>query len=247
MAADDGGRGPGAPVRAGRDRHPPRSGRARRALRRHHARHRHRRAAERWPQVGRGRGGGRHGRQGAPGAGGALDRLPRGRRRTARMARGPRQPGPLLGPAPLGRPEDVALVLDQFRRRQFRRRQRRGRHALRGHPARHRRRRSAPGLGVGRVGGHLGGRVAGHDRAGRRRGDAQGRAPRRRRQARPHLPAAGRRAARGRHRPVRRHHGQRGPGALDLQDAGGAARTGYGICEYLHQLDDSGRPVVPVE
>jgi hypothetical protein len=24
-------------------------------------------------------------------------------------------------------------------------------------------------------------------------------------------------------------------------------RTGYGICEYLHQLDDSGRPVVPVE
>jgi hypothetical protein len=30
-------------------------------------------------------------------------------------------------------------------------------------------------------------------------------------------------------------------------DAGGGARTGYGICEYLHQLDDSGRPVVPVE
>jgi hypothetical protein len=27
----------------------------------------------------------------------------------------------------------------------------------------------------------------------------------------------------------------------------GEARTGYGICEYLHQLDDSGRPVVPVE
>jgi hypothetical protein len=27
----------------------------------------------------------------------------------------------------------------------------------------------------------------------------------------------------------------------------GVERTGYGICEYLHQLDDSGRPVVPVE
>ena len=27
---------------------------------------------------------------------------------------------------------------------------------------------------------------------------------------------------------------------------GAAPRTGYGICEYLHQLDDSGRPVVPV-
>jgi hypothetical protein len=30
-------------------------------------------------------------------------------------------------------------------------------------------------------------------------------------------------------------------------DPKGPARTGYGICEYLHQLDDSGRPVVPVE
>jgi hypothetical protein len=28
---------------------------------------------------------------------------------------------------------------------------------------------------------------------------------------------------------------------------GGAARTGYGICEYLHQLTETGRPVVPVE
>jgi hypothetical protein len=27
----------------------------------------------------------------------------------------------------------------------------------------------------------------------------------------------------------------------------GDERIGYGICEYLHQLDDSGRPVVPVE
>jgi hypothetical protein len=27
----------------------------------------------------------------------------------------------------------------------------------------------------------------------------------------------------------------------------GMSGTGYGICEYLHQLDDSGRPVVPVE
>jgi hypothetical protein len=30
-------------------------------------------------------------------------------------------------------------------------------------------------------------------------------------------------------------------------DPAGTTRTGYGICEYLHQLDDSGRPVVPVE
>ena len=29
-------------------------------------------------------------------------------------------------------------------------------------------------------------------------------------------------------------------------DPDGGAHTGYGICEYLHQLDDSGRPVVPV-
>jgi hypothetical protein len=30
-------------------------------------------------------------------------------------------------------------------------------------------------------------------------------------------------------------------------EPGGNDRTGYGICEYLHQLDGSGRPVVPVE
>lgn len=30
-------------------------------------------------------------------------------------------------------------------------------------------------------------------------------------------------------------------------DAAGGPRTGYGIAEYLHQLDDGGRPVVPVE
>ena len=27
----------------------------------------------------------------------------------------------------------------------------------------------------------------------------------------------------------------------------GPVRSGYGIAEYLHQLDDDGRPVVPVE
>ena len=31
------------------------------------------------------------------------------------------------------------------------------------------------------------------------------------------------------------------------EDPDGSPRTGYGIAEYLHQLDDSGRPVVPVE
>ncbi len=30
-------------------------------------------------------------------------------------------------------------------------------------------------------------------------------------------------------------------------DPAGGERTGYGICEYLHQLDEGGRPVVPVE
>ena len=30
------------------------------------------------------------------------------------------------------------------------------------------------------------------------------------------------------------------------EDPAGGTRTGYGICEYLHQLDDGGRPVVPV-
>ena len=39
-----------------------------------------------------------------------------------------RQPRQVVGSAPLGRPEDVALVLDQHRRR----------HALRWHPHRHR-------------------------------------------------------------------------------------------------------------
>ena len=50
----------------------------------------------------------------------------------------PRQPRQVVGTSPLGRPEDVALVLDQHRRR----------HALRRDPHRDRRRRSAPRLGV---------------------------------------------------------------------------------------------------
>jgi hypothetical protein len=31
------------------------------------------------------------------------------------------------------------------------------------------------------------------------------------------------------------------------EDPDGGTRTGYGICEYLHQLDDGGRPVVAVD
>ena len=89
-------------------------------------------------------------------------------------------------------------------------------------------------------------RVARAHRAGRRRGNAPGRAPRRRGQGGTHLPAAGRRDAGGRHRACGRHHGQRGAGPLDLHRPRRRAHTGYGICEYLHQLDDSGRPVVPV-
>jgi len=30
------------------------------------------------------------------------------------------------------------------------------------------------------------------------------------------------------------------------EDPDGGDRTGYGICEYLHQLDDSGKPIVAV-
>ena len=56
--------------------------------------------------------------------------LARRRRPAPRLDRGPREPRPLVGPAPLGRAQDVALVLHQRRRG----------HALRRHPARHRRR-----------------------------------------------------------------------------------------------------------
>jgi hypothetical protein len=31
------------------------------------------------------------------------------------------------------------------------------------------------------------------------------------------------------------------------EDPDGADRSGYGICEYLHQLDDAGRPLIPVD
>jgi hypothetical protein len=31
------------------------------------------------------------------------------------------------------------------------------------------------------------------------------------------------------------------------RDPSGAEHTGYGVSEYLHQTDDSGRPVVPVD
>ena len=81
----------------------------------------------------------------------------------------------------------------------------------------HRGRRPPPGLGLGRHRGHLGGRVARRHRAGRRRGDAPGRPPRGGRQGGSHPPPAGRRPAGGRHRAGRRHHGQRGPGPLDLR------------------------------
>src|SRR5437870_1034648 len=53
---------------------------------------------------------------------------------------GVRQARQLVGTAPLGRPADVALVLDQRRRRG----------ALRRHPHRHRRGRSPPRLGLAR-------------------------------------------------------------------------------------------------
>ena len=80
-------------------------------------------------------------RQGPPRAGRAVDRLDRGRRAAprARPERA-RQPRQVVGPAAVGRPEDVALVLDQHRRR----------HPLRRDRHRHRRRRPPPRLGVAR-------------------------------------------------------------------------------------------------
>ena len=77
-------------------------------------------------------------RQGPPRTGRSVDRMDRGRRRAARARRRARQPGQVVGTAAVGRAEDVALVLDQHRRR----------HALRRNPHRHRRRRPPSRLGV---------------------------------------------------------------------------------------------------
>ena len=141
----------GPPLCARREATHPGAGRARRALRRGHAGHRDRRPAERRPQVGRGRGGVRHGGQGPSRAGGALDRLRSPSTACAHEwhgAHGNRDRS--WGPRRWGGPKMW---------RWFSHQRRRG-HALRRHPARHRRRRPPPRLGVGRQPGHLGGRVA---------------------------------------------------------------------------------------
>ena len=88
-------------------------------------------------------------------------------------------------------------------------------------------------------------RVARHQRAGRRRRHPSGHPRAGHRQARP-----GARAARATScastacptRPGIAHGGERGTGPVDLR-----GRTGYGISEYLHQLDDEGRALVPIE
>ena len=45
---------------------------------------------------------------------------------------------------------------------------------------------------------------------------------------------------------VGRHGGQRGADPVDLPGRRRSAVTGYGIAEYLHQVDEDGRPTVPV-
>ena len=85
------------------------------------------------------------------------------------------------------------------------------------------------------------------DRAGRRRGDPPRRAPRRGRQAGRTYPLRGdvlRVADIGRAGGTMVNEGL---ARWTYEDPDGGDRTGYGICEYLHQLDDGGRPVVPVE
>ena len=208
MAPDHGRRGAGAPVRARRHDDARRPGGARRALRRGHPRHRHRRAAER-----RARSRPRPPRRPARWARGTWSRRAAGRARSTvdgarhewHGAHGNRDRS--WGPRRWGGPKmwrwfSINIGEDMH----------------------------FGGIRLGTDAGdlhrgwvwdgdarHLGRRVAGADRAGRRRRHPPRRAPRRGRQDGPHLPAARRRAAGGRHRPGRRHHGQRGPGPLDLR------------------------------
>ena len=237
LAAHHGGRGAGpGPAAAGtRHGHPVHCG-ARRPLRRHHAGHRHRRPARAAPSRPRRR------RRPARWAR-AISSRPggwtgcSGRRCAPRMAGRPRQPRPVLGPAAVGRPEDVALVQHQRRRG----------HALRRHPAGHRRRRPPPGLGLGRrsatsvaewrVRTELADDGLTHRVVHLEVLDKQGGA------TTCAATCCGWPTSAGRVAPW----STRGWPAGRTRTRDGGARTGYGICEYLHQLDDSGRPVVPVE
>ena len=213
-------------------------GRPRRAIRRRHAGYRHRRPAERWAEVGRGRR-----RIGTVGKG----HLEQAGRWTGTLevdgvayewhgAHGNRDRS--WGPRRWGGPKMWRWFSINVGRAD----------ALRGHPPGHRGRRPAPGLGLGRHTGHVGGRMAGADRAGRRRGDAPGGPPRRGRQggAPPTTCAAtscGWPTSAGPAAPWSTRDWPVGPTTTPTAPA----RTGFGICEYLHQLDEAGRPVVPVE
>ena len=184
---------------------------------------------------GRERGDQRQRRQGPSRAGRPLDAA--GSRPTAcatswrRRARQPRQ---VVGPAALGRPEDVALVLDQHRRR----------HALRRHPHRHRRRATSTAAGCGPT--------------ASTRASASGTSaasspttasPTRRRTCTPPTSS-------GRVHELDADVFRVSPGPPGIRPTRtivneGLARwtyegrTGYGISEYLHQLDAQARPARP--
>ena len=162
-----------------------------------------------------------------PRTGRALERMDRrGRRATRARATGPWQPRQVVGTAPMGRSEDVALVLDQHRRR----------HPLWWHRHRHRGRRSPPRMGVPRRRARVDRRVEGHERPRARWRHAPPRATRRR-GTRPDETTC------STPRSFVSSQVEKGvkPNTTIVNE--GLARwtyegrTGTGISEYLHQLD----------
>ena len=122
----------------------------------------------------------------------------------------PRQPRQVMGTATVGRPEDVALVLDQHRRR----------HPLRRDSDRHRRGRPPSRVGLSRRLTRVDRRVEGLERARGRRHHPPGDARRRHRQggagARARCRAPPGRAGHEGH-PAQHHHRERGARPVDLR------------------------------
>ena len=176
------------------------------------------------------------GRQGAPGAGRSVEWLDRGRRRAPRARRGrARKPRQVVGAAALGRTEDVALVLDQHRRR----------HPLRRHRHRDRRRATCTAVGCGATAGRS------RSRSGTCRPTSKttGSRTARRTWSRPTRPATTTSST------PRSSGSNPDPAGIrpntTIVNEGLArwtyeGRTGTGISEYLHQLDADAKPVVPI-
>ena len=210
--------------------------RARRALRRPHAGHRHRRAAERRPALGRGGGGGGHGGQGASRAGGALDGLPHRGRRAPRVAAA----RSATVTAPGGRGAGA------------------GRRCGAGSPsmsatactsaasASAPRRATCTGAGSGTTAGPPRSPSGGCGRSWPTTGSrtAWCTSTWSTRRAAP-IPSGATCCGWPTSAAPAAPWSTRGWRAGATRTRGGT-RTGYGICEYLHQLDDAGRPVVPV-